>query len=90
MENFLVLLTDVWNRGFLGINLGAIISSLIVLLIAFLLRGFVISVIINALSRLAANTESTIDDEILDALKKTNWVNPNHSCFVCVHINTTY
>jgi len=70
MENFLVLLSDVWNRGFLGINLGAIISSLIVLLIAFLFRGFVISVIINSLSRLAANTESTIDDEILDALKK--------------------
>ena len=70
MENFIELLSDVWNRGFLGINLGAIISSLIVLLIALLFRGFIISVIINSLSRLAEKTESKIDDEILNALKK--------------------
>ena len=49
MENFIELLSDVWNRGFLGINLGAIISSLIVILIALLFRGFIISVIINSL-----------------------------------------
>ena len=70
MENFIELLSEVWNRGFLGINLGAIISSLIVLLIALLFRGFIISVIINSLSRLAEKTESKIDDEILNALKK--------------------
>lgn len=70
MENFIELLSDVWNRGFLGINLGAIISSLMVLLIALLFRGFIISVIINSLSRLAEKTESRIDDEILNALKK--------------------
>ena len=46
MENFIDLLSEVWNRGFLGINLGAIISSLIVILIALLFRGFIISVII--------------------------------------------
>ena len=70
MENFIELLSDVWNRGFLGINLGAIISSLIVILIALLFRGFIISVIINSLSRLAEKTDSKIDDEILNALKK--------------------
>jgi len=70
MENFIELLSEVWNRGFLGINLGAIISSLIVILIALLFRGFIISVIINSLSRLAEKTESKIDDEILNALKK--------------------
>ena len=70
MENFIELLSEVWNRGFLGINLGAIISSLIVLLISLLFRGFIISVIINSLSRLAEKTESKIDDEILNALKK--------------------
>ena len=70
MENFIKLLSEVWNRGFLGINLGAIISSLIVILIALLFRGFIISVIINSLSRLAEKTDSKIDDEILNALKK--------------------
>mgnify|MGYP007000178231 len=30
MENFLNLISEVWNKGFLGIDLGSIISSLIV------------------------------------------------------------
>ena len=70
MENFIELLSEVWNRGFFGINLGAIISSLLVILSAFLFRGFIISVIINSLSRLAEKTDSKIDDEIINALKK--------------------
>ena len=70
MENFIELLSEVWNRGFFGINLGAIISSLLVILTAFLFRGFIISVIINSLSRLAEKTDSKIDDEIINALKK--------------------
>jgi len=70
MENFKNLVIDVWNSGFLGIDLGSIILSLAVLLLAFLLRGFTISVILNIFRQLADRTESKIDDEILDALKK--------------------
>ena len=70
MENFLNLISEVWNKGFLGIDLGSIISSLIVILIAFLFRGFIISIILNALERLASKTKSEIDDEILSALRR--------------------
>ena len=70
MENFIKLITEVWNTGFLGIDLGSIISSLLVILVAFLFRGFIISIILNALGRLADKTESKIDDEILNALKR--------------------
>ena len=70
MDNFLELINQVWDRGFLGIDLGSIIASLVVILIAFLFRGFVISVILNALGKLADKTESKIDDEILNALRK--------------------
>ncbi|RZO26225.1 MAG: mechanosensitive ion channel family protein [SAR86 cluster bacterium] len=70
MNNFINLVKEVWNTGFLGIDIGSIISSLLVILIAFLFRGFVISVILNALGRLADSTESKIDDEILNALKR--------------------
>ena len=62
MDNFLKLITEVWNTGFLGIDLGSIISSLAVILLAFLFRGFIISIILNALGRLADSTESKIDD----------------------------
>ena len=70
MDNFIAIVSDVWNRGFLGVDLGSIISSLAVILIAFLFRGFIISIILNSLGRLADKTESKIDDEILNALRK--------------------
>ena len=70
MDNFIKLITEVWNTGFLGIDLGSIISSLAVILLAFLFRGFIISIILNALGRLADSTKSKIDDEILNALRR--------------------
>ena len=36
MKDFINLLSDVWSTGFLGIDLGSIISSLLVILAAFL------------------------------------------------------
>ena len=70
MKDFIKLVSEVWNAGFLGIDLGSIITSLLVLLIALLFRGFIISTILNALGRLADSTESKIDDEILNALRR--------------------
>ena len=70
MKDFLDLLSDVWSTGFLGIDLGSIISSLLVILTALLFRGFIISVVLNALGKLADSTESNVDDEILNALRK--------------------
>ena len=76
VNNFITLVTDVWNRGFFGIDIGSIILSLGILLIAFLFRGFLISIILGALEKIADNTESKIDDEILSALKKPLGVVP--------------
>ena len=70
MDDFITLVTDVWNRGFFGIDLGSIISSLLVILLALLFRGFIISVVIKALAKLADKTESNLDDEILNALRR--------------------
>jgi len=70
MEKFITLISEVWNRGFFGIDLGSIITSLFVILAAFLFRGLIISVILNALGKLAKKTDSKVDDEILNALKK--------------------
>ena len=62
MDDFITLITDVWNRGFFGIDLGSIISSLLVILLALLFRGFIISIVIKALAKLADKTESNLDD----------------------------
>lgn len=53
MNEFLNLLSDVWNSGLFGISLGPIISSLFTIIVALLLRGFVINVVINFLTKLS-------------------------------------
>ena len=46
MNEFLNLLFDVWNAGLFGISLGPIISSIFTIIVALLLRGFVINIVI--------------------------------------------
>ena len=79
MDNFIAIVSDVWNRGFLGVDLGSIISSLAVILIAFLFRGFIISVILNSLGRLADKTESKIDDEIFITEENIRGLKKDHA-----------
>ena len=70
MNEFLNLLSDVWNAGLFGISLGPIISSIFTIIVALLLRGFVINIVISFLTKLSEKTESTLDDKILESLKK--------------------
>ena len=70
MDSFLTILNEVWLNGLLGISMTKIIVSISVLLLSFLIRGFVVSVVVTFIERLAKNTESKLDDEILVALKK--------------------
>ena len=70
MDNFLAILNEVWVSGLLGVSMTKIIFSIAVLLLSFLLRGFVVTVVVSSIERLAKSTESSLDDEILKAVKK--------------------
>ena len=70
MQNFIDLFLNVWNQGLLGISISQIIISLIILIIAFIMRGIVSNIVINWLERLTARTESKLDDIVLDSLRK--------------------
>ena len=70
MDNFLTILNEVWVNGLLGVSMTKIIISIAILLLSFLLRGFIVTVVLSAIERLAKSTESTLDDEILNAVKK--------------------
>ena len=72
MDNFLTILNEVWINGLLGVSMTKIIVSIAVLLLSFLLRGFVVTVVISSIEKLAKSTESKLDDEILKAVKKTS------------------
>ena len=70
MDNFLAILNEVWVNGLLGVSMTKIIASFAVLLLSFLLRGFVVTVVVSSIEKLAKSTESSLDDEILKAVKK--------------------
>ena len=70
MQNFIDLFLSVWNQGLLGVSISQIIISLVILLIAFILRGIVSNIAIKWLEVLTAKTDSQVDDIILDSLKK--------------------
>ena len=70
MDNFLAILNEVWINGLLGVSMTKIIASIAVLLLSFLLRGFVVTVVVSSIEKLAKSTESSLDDEILKAVKK--------------------
>ena len=70
MQNFVDLLLGVWNQGLLGVSISQIIISLIILTVAFVLRGVISNIVIKWLENLTAKTNSKVDDIILDSLRK--------------------
>ena len=85
MDNFLAILNEVWVNGLLGVSMTKIIFSIAVLLLSFLLRGFVVTVVVSSIERLAKSTESSLDDEILKAVKKPlSYVPVTIGVYICL------
>lgn len=70
MDNFLAVVKDVWQEGFLGIGITEITVSLAILFFGIIVRGILTSRVISLLEKLSDKTESTLDDVVLDALKR--------------------
>ena len=51
MDNFLTILNEVWVDGLLGVSMTKIIASIAVLLLSFLLRGFVVNVVVSSIEK---------------------------------------
>ena len=85
MDNFLAILNEVWVNGLLGVSMTKIIASFAVLLLSFLLRGFVVTVVVSSIEKLAKSTESSLDDEILKAVKKPlSYVPVTIGIYICL------
>ena len=70
MDNLINITGDVWADGLLGISITQIIVSVAIMLIAILGRIFFIRRVLTWLDKLTENTESNIDDVVLDSLEK--------------------
>jgi len=70
MDNLLNITSDVWVDGLLGISITQIIVSVAIMVIAILGRIFFIRRVLTWLEKTTENTESKIDDVVLDSLER--------------------
>ena len=70
LREFYAIVKDVWQQGFLGIDIGQIIIAVLIISIFFLIRGLFSRFVMGTLHRLASRTKTTIDEKILDAIDK--------------------
>ena len=68
-ENFLVLFSEVWNKGILGIDIFQILIGLGIFLAFLLFRGLISKVIINRLKKIAKKTSNKLDDTFVEAME---------------------
>lgn len=70
MDGLIQIITNVWEEGFLGIGITEIIVSLLIFLTGAISRAFFVGRILKWVENLTANTESEVDDILLESLKK--------------------
>ena len=64
------IIINVWNQGLLGIGVTEIIVSLLIFIAGAITRAFFVGSVLKRLERLTDDTESEIDDVLLESLKK--------------------
>ena len=70
MEGFVEIFANVWEEGFLGIGITEIIVSMLIFIAGAISRAFFVGRVLKWLEKLTANTDSEIDDVLLESLKK--------------------
>ncbi len=68
-NDFVTLLNDVWEYGFYGVDIGKIIFAFLIFFFFLLIRRLFSKLIINRLKALARQTETDLDDLVIDALE---------------------
>ena len=70
IEDFMKLVKETWNQGLRGIGIDEIIFSIGVLLVALILRSFLSSKVVDWISTKTSQTDTELDDEISESLRK--------------------
>lgn len=68
LQEFWSLVVDIWTRGFLGIEVGRLLTALGIIILFLILRHFFTLIIIRRLKRWAERTEGDLDDAAIEAL----------------------
>ena len=70
MDGFFNIFREVWEEGLLGIGLTELFISIGILVIALLLRAFIVSRFFKWLESVADNTETEVEDVVFESLRK--------------------
>ena len=70
LQKFWGLVVEVWDKGFLGVDIARIGIAILVFALFLLLRGLLTRFVLDWLKMLAKRTRSYLDDEIIAALKE--------------------
>ena len=70
LNDFWNLVVEIWQKGINGISLNEIIVCIVIIVGSLLLRSFINLKVINWVAKLAQNTKSTLDDEIIESLRR--------------------
>ena len=70
LNDFWILIVEVWQTGISGISINEIVVCILIVLCSLLLRAFINLKVINWVARFAKNTQSTLDDEIIESLRR--------------------
>ncbi|MDC1525711.1 mechanosensitive ion channel family protein [Gammaproteobacteria bacterium] len=70
MEGLIQIIANVWEQGFLGIGITEIIVSIAIFITGAVIRAIFVGRVLKWLENLTNNTDSEIDDVLLDSLKK--------------------
>lgn len=70
LNDFWILIVEVWQTGIRGVSINEIVVCILIILGSLLLRSFINLKVINWVARFAENTQSTLDDEIIESLRR--------------------
>lgn len=65
IEEFFDMVADVWNHGFMGVDIGRILVALIVIALALLFRNFFSKFVVSRLQSYTEKNKTAMDDRIV-------------------------
>lgn len=69
LQEFWLLVVDVWENGLFGIDIGQITIALSIFVLLLLVRNLFTRFVISRLEKLVARTETELDDTLVEALR---------------------
>ncbi len=70
LREFWLLVLDVWQKGLLGIDIGRIVTALLIFFLFLLVRQLLAKFAIHRLKAIAKRTRFQFDDEVVEVLHK--------------------